>query len=59
MQDKNKEIKSAVNVSKPGRPLNVKDMQKMNYLLAIYTAEVLAGQDVYCPETRREFSLEN
>jgi len=44
---------NALNYSKTNRALTDKEMQQMNYLFAIYSAEVFAGQDVYCPETRK------
>jgi len=41
---------NALNYSKTNRALTDKEMQQMNYLFAIYSAEVFAGQDVYCPK---------
>ena len=59
LQDKTNEVMSVLNFSKNDRTLTEKEMQQMNYLFAIYSAEVFAGQDVYCPETRKDFQLRN
>ncbi len=59
LQDKTNEVMSVLNYSKTDRTLTEKEMQQMNYLFAIYSAEVFAGQDVYCPETRKDFQLKN
>ena len=59
LQDKTNEVMSVLNYYKNDRTLTEKEMQQMNYLFAIYSAEVFAGQDVYCPETRKDFQLRN
>jgi hypothetical protein len=59
LQGKTNEVMNALNYSKTDRALTDKEMQQMNYLFAIYSAEVFAGQDVYCPETRKDFQINN
>lgn len=54
LQNKGNEVISALNFYKNSRTGTEKQVQQMGYLFAIYTAEVFAGQYVYCPETRKK-----
>jgi len=45
---------NALNYSKTNRALTDKEMQQMNYLFAIYSAEYLRDK-MFCPETRKDF----